>query len=60
MFWRQLVAKYPDARIILTTRDPDKWFDSVTATVFSDQHRARLEGDRRTTAHADRGTDWIR
>ena len=45
MFWRQLVAKYPDARIILTTRDPDKWFDSVTATVFSDHHRARLEGD---------------
>jgi hypothetical protein len=45
MFWRQLAAKYPDAKIILTTRDPDKWFESVSATVFSEQHRARLEGD---------------
>jgi hypothetical protein len=45
MFWRQLAAEYPEARIILTTRDPDRWFDSVTATVFSEQHRARLEGD---------------
>ena len=23
MFWRELVAKYPDAKVILTTRDPD-------------------------------------
>jgi hypothetical protein len=45
MFWRDLMAKYPDARIILTSRNPDKWFESVTATVFSDKHRARLEGD---------------
>lgn len=45
MFWRELAAKYPDAKIILTTRDPDKWFESVTDTVFSEQHRARLEGD---------------
>jgi len=45
MFWRELVAKYPDARVILTTRDPDRWFESGEATVFSDPHRARLEGD---------------
>jgi hypothetical protein len=45
MFWRELVAKYPGAKVILTTRDPDKWFESVTATVMSPEHRARLEGD---------------
>lgn len=45
MFWRELAAKYPDAKIILTTRDADRWFESVTATVMSPQHRARLEGD---------------
>jgi hypothetical protein len=35
MFWRELIAKYPEAKVILTTREPDKWFESVTATVFS-------------------------
>ena len=45
MFWRELAAKYPDAKVILTTRDADRWFESVTATVMSPQHRARLEGD---------------
>jgi hypothetical protein len=45
MFWRELVAKYPDAKVILTTRDPEKWFESVSATVFSPEHRARFEGN---------------
>lgn len=45
MFWRELVAKYPNAKVVLTTRDPDKWFESVTATVMSPEHRQRLEGD---------------
>ena len=43
MFWRDIAAHYPEAKIILTTRDADKWFNSVTATVFSKPHRARLE-----------------
>jgi len=34
-FWRELHAKYPDAKVILTLRDPDKWFESTQATVFS-------------------------
>lgn len=45
MFWRDLVAHYPEARVILTTRDPDKWFDSVSATIYSEPHRARFEGN---------------
>ena len=45
MFWRELVAKYPDAKVILTTRDADKWFESGAATVFSPEHRARFEGN---------------
>jgi hypothetical protein len=27
-FWRELADLYPDAKIILTVRDPDQWFDS--------------------------------
>lgn len=45
MFWRQLVAAYPDAKVILTLRDPDKWFESASATVFSPEHRAMFEGE---------------
>lgn len=45
MFWRELAAKYPEAKIILTTRDADKWFESVSETVMSPQHRARFEGN---------------
>lgn len=33
-FWRQLTAHYPDAKVLHTTRDPDKWFDSTQATIF--------------------------
>jgi hypothetical protein len=45
MFWRELVARYPDAKVILTSRDPDKWFESVSATIYSEPHRARFEGN---------------
>ncbi|MFK3982201.1 sulfotransferase family protein [Micromonospora sp. NPDC050397] len=33
-FWRDLVATYPDARVLLTVRDPDRWYDSVASTIY--------------------------
>ncbi|MEO7222370.1 MAG: sulfotransferase family protein [Devosia sp.] len=33
-FWRELAAHYPKAKVILTVRDPDEWFDSVQATIM--------------------------
>lgn len=32
-YWRELAAHYPDAKVILTVRDADTWFDSVQATI---------------------------
>lgn len=32
-FWRELSAYYPDARVILTTRDPGAWYASVANTI---------------------------
>lgn len=32
-YWRELARHYPDAKVILTVRDPDSWFDSVQATI---------------------------
>lgn len=31
--WRELAQHWPKARVILTVRDPDEWFDSVQATI---------------------------
>lgn len=33
-YWRELAAHYPDAKIVLTVRDPDEWYDSVSATIL--------------------------
>ena len=34
-YWRELAAHYPDAKVLHTVRDPDKWFDSTQATIFA-------------------------
>ena len=32
-YWRELARRFPEAKVILTVRDPDAWFDSVQATI---------------------------
>jgi len=39
-YWKELLAQWPEAKIIHTTRDPDGWFDSVHSTIYSPAHRA--------------------
>ena len=39
-FWRELIAAHPDARVILTVRDPSRWYESCLATIFSMRARA--------------------
>jgi hypothetical protein len=34
-FWRELTAAHPDAKVILTVRDPERWYDSIRATIFT-------------------------
>jgi hypothetical protein len=43
-YWRELADYYPDARVILTTRDAERWFDSVSATIFSGRMQDSLAG----------------
>ena len=33
-FWREVAAIYPQARMILTIRNPDRWCDSFSETIF--------------------------
>lgn len=41
-FWRDLTEAYPDAKVILTVRDPDRWYASVRSTLYQSSHRPRL------------------
>jgi hypothetical protein len=34
-FWPELAAKYPDAIILLSTRDAEKWWESANSTIFA-------------------------
>ena len=34
-FWRELVAAHPDAKVILTVRDPERWYESARNTIYT-------------------------
>ena len=33
-FWRDLIDVYPDAKVLLTVRDPNAWYDSALHTIY--------------------------
>lgn len=37
-FWKEQLKVYPDAKVILTTRDPEKWHESCINTIFRFMH----------------------
>jgi hypothetical protein len=41
-YWRELSEFYPEAKVILTVRDAERWFESTQATIFSPQNRERV------------------
>ena len=38
-FYKDLIAHYPDAKVLLNVRDPDAWYKSMTDTVFKMSQR---------------------
>ncbi|MFZ1990209.1 MAG: sulfotransferase family protein [Alphaproteobacteria bacterium] len=42
-FWRELSVAYPAAKVLLSLRDPDKWFESTQETIFSDKISTMLK-----------------
>jgi Sulfotransferase domain len=34
VFYRELMENYPEAKVILTVRDPERWYDSVRQTIL--------------------------
>lgn len=35
VFYKQLIEKYTDSKVILTVREPEKWYDSALSTIYS-------------------------
>lgn len=35
MIWKELATAYPDAKVILTLRDPERWYESAAKTIFA-------------------------
>lgn len=46
-YYAQLAAHYPQAKVILTRRDANAWFDSAHNTIFTRMPRRLKPGDRR-------------
>ncbi len=46
-FWEELVTAYPDAKVILTVRDPERWYASTRDTIYTPR---RMETASRLTA----------
>ena len=44
-FYQQLMAYYPQAKVVLTVRDPDSWFESVSETIFASRRDSGIFGD---------------
>jgi hypothetical protein len=45
-FWKELAELYPDAKLLLTRRDPQKWYDSASNTIFKGLASTGEENDR--------------
>ena len=43
-YWRELADFYPAAKVVLSVRDANSWFDSVSETIFSEQMQGSLAG----------------
>ena len=43
-YWREITAYYPDAKVLHTVRDPEKWFESTQATIFAPGRDRPMEG----------------
>jgi hypothetical protein len=33
-FWRELADLHPEARVVLSLRDPERWYESVASTIY--------------------------
>jgi len=58
-YWRELAEHFPKAKVILTVRDPDAWFDSVQATIVPFLSARGKHPSPHVNAIAEMGTQTI-
>ena len=42
-FYAELAERYPDAKVILSLRDPDRWYDSMSETILKSMGQMGLK-----------------
>lgn len=52
-FYAPLMDDYPTAKVLLTVRDPDAWYDSVRATIYRTRELARMPAPEGALAASD-------
>jgi Sulfotransferase domain len=50
-FYRELAALYPQAKVILTIRDPERWYRSISDTILQTLMRPAPDNDAVLQAH---------
>lgn len=58
-FWQVLLADFPNARVILSERDPKRWYQSVMSTIYPASIAVRESGDPAMQAWADLAFELI-
>jgi hypothetical protein len=58
-FWRELADAYPDAKVILTVRDPERWWDSISSTLFAVYRAGALPGSPAAAAEMRRMSELL-
>ncbi len=41
-YWREIADRYPEAKVVLTVRDPESWHRSMLGTILTDRHRDQM------------------
>ena len=51
-FWRSLLARYQDAKCVLSVRDPSSWYESTRKTIYEASKKLKQIEDPARQAHA--------
>jgi len=58
-FWEVQLEQFPDARVVLSERDPERWYDSVMNTIYPGSLQYRESEDPADRAWADMAFELI-
>jgi len=58
-FWQEQLQHFPKAKVILSRRDPERWYESVMNTIYPSSLGARSAEDPRARAHGEMAFELI-